>query len=120
MVSSLLTGCTPEWQCYFRKKMEIDAVYRPRLRQLQAQYISHNMSADTFRRKATALENEWNSRLEYEQKKCFGQLPKKKSKSSKSTAKTTPAPKVPESSGRDPIRLQSYKGSSEEVVPSTP
>jgi len=63
-----------------------------------------------------ALKNEWNNRLEYEQQKCFGTLPKSQKRSKKSASKPTTKPANPvQSFGEDPIRENSYKDDALEV-----
>ena len=114
----LLSGCTPQWQCYLQKKIAIDAVYRPRMQQLRFQAAYGQISPQKYQNRATALENEWNNRLEYEQQKCFGTLPKTQKRAKKSDSKPSTKPTTPvQSFGEDPIRVNSYKVDAVEIKP---
>ena len=116
----LLSGCSPQWQCYLQKKVAIDAVYRPRMQQLRFQAAYGQISPQNYQKRAIALENEWNNRLEYEQQKCFGTLPKNQKRSKKPASKpaTEPKPANPvQTFGEDPIRVNSYKEDAVEIKP---
>lgn len=88
------------------------------MQQLRFQAAYGQISPQKYQKRATALENEWNNRLEYEQQKCFGTLPKtqKRAKKSDSKPSTKPVNPVP-AFGEDPIRVNSYKEDAVEIKP---
>jgi hypothetical protein len=117
LAAALLTGgCTPQFQCYLQRKAAIDSVYRPRFQQLQMQLAQGRISRATFSQRATALEDEWNRRLDAAERECSGtrrHAPSQKVRKEPSPPKSKPA----ENSGQDSPRVKFYQDGAKPVRP---